>query len=535
MTTIPASIATAGLSALLLAAALTAQSTDSAAPAVTAPAGAGQTGTGSAGAAPSGSAPSGEVSNVRIVRLSEHKGTVLLDRNTGNGFEPAVVNMPIVEKSRLQTGDGVAGVEFEDNSSLRLAPHSLVEFPQLERLAAGTTASSARLVKGMVYVSLLKTRGNEFNLLFGQQKLQLPPASHIRLQVDGAEARLAVLDGTLRIDGASGAMDVSKNKTITFNLQGQTQATVARNVESYEELDSWDQKDAKYHAQAVPASALNSTPYAYGLDDMAYYGGFMNAGGCGSMWRPYFASAAWDPYSNGAWAWYQGAGYSWVSPYPWGWTPYHYGSWAYCPGVGYGWQPGGAWNGLNNIATTGPVNGPVHFPVRPLRPPAGGERTLTVVNLKPLVRSEAASDESFVARRDSAGLGVPREGLGNLNKLSQHALDRGTATTSNYTSGPFAEHADGRPGGAYGAGNSNRQESGRPSESSRQSGSSRSPQPEQRPSGGMPSHGGSGGGPSGGPSGGMSPRGGSGGGPSGGPPPSSGPAPSSAPASGRGH
>ena len=51
MTTIPASIATAGLSALLLAAALTAQTTDSA----------GQAGT----------APAREVSKVRIVRLSK--------------------------------------------------------------------------------------------------------------------------------------------------------------------------------------------------------------------------------------------------------------------------------------------------------------------------------------------------------------------------------------------------------------------------------------------------------------------------------
>jgi len=501
MNTIPASIATACFSALLLAAALPAQTTDAAAPA--------------------GTTPASEVSNVRIVRLSEHKGTVLLDHNTGNGFEPAVVNMPIVEKSRLVTGDGVAEVEFEDNSSLRLGPNSMVEFPQLGRLPDGTTASSARLVKGIVYVSLLKTRGNEFTLLFGQQKLQLPPASHVRLQIDGAEAKLAVLEGTLHIDEASGALDVSKNRTITFNLQGQGQdqahPTIAKNVESYDALDSWDKKDAEYHAQAVPASALNSSPYAYGLDDMGYYGSFMNAGGCGSMWRPYFASAAWDPYSNGAWAWYAGAGYSWVSPYPWGWTPYHYGSWAYCPGIGYGWQPGGTWNGLNNVAANGPGNGPIHVPVRPVGPPVAGGRTLTVVNLKPLVRSEAASDDSFVARRDSAGLGIPREGLGNLNKLSQHTLDKGTATTFNYTSGPFAERTDERRGDAYGPANSNRQESGRPSESSRSYESSRPSEPAQR-SGGE-----------------MSPRMGSGGGPSGGPPPSSGPAPSSAPASGRGH
>jgi len=57
--------------------------------------------------------------------------------------------MPIVEKIRLRTDDGVAEVEFEDNSTLRLAPDSEVEFQQLERLATGATASSVHLLRGM--------------------------------------------------------------------------------------------------------------------------------------------------------------------------------------------------------------------------------------------------------------------------------------------------------------------------------------------------------------------------------------------------
>ena len=65
MNTIPASIATAVFSALLLAAALPAQTTDAAAPPTSA-------------AAQSRSEPSGEVSKVRIVRLSEVKGVVQL-------------------------------------------------------------------------------------------------------------------------------------------------------------------------------------------------------------------------------------------------------------------------------------------------------------------------------------------------------------------------------------------------------------------------------------------------------------------------
>src|SRR3984957_9897738 len=249
--------------------------------------------------------PPPEVSKVRIVRLSEVRGAVQLDRNTGSGYEPVMTNLPIVEHSRLQTGAGVAEVEFEDNSTLRVAPNSIVEFTQLDRLPAGTTASSVRLAKGTAYVSLLKTKGNEFTLLFGQQKLQLPPSSHIRLQVDGALATLAVFDGTVHIDESVGPTEVSHKNTVTFHLTDQAEPTLAKNIVP-EPLDSWDKSAAQSHAQSGGSSAFGS-PYAYGLNDMMYYGSFASVGGCGSMWRPYFASAAWDPYSNGVWAWYQGA------------------------------------------------------------------------------------------------------------------------------------------------------------------------------------------------------------------------------------
>ena len=419
MVKISAPIATAGLSALLLAAALSAQTTDEA-------------------------ATQNQVSKVRIVRLSEVRGAVLMDRNIGRGLENATANLPIVEGSRIQTGTGVAEIEFEDNSTLRLTPGSVVEFPQLERLAAGSTASSVHLVKGTAYVSLMKTRGNEFNLLFGQQKLQLPPASHIRLQLDDAEAKLAVLDGSLRIDGPTGPMDVSKKKTVTFNMAGQAQPEISKDIAPVQ-FDSWDQESTGYHARVASMSAMSGSPYAYGLNDMSYYGSFMNFGGCGSMWRPYFTSAAWDPYSNGAWAWYQGAGYSWVSPYPWGWTPYHSGSWSYCSGSGWGWMPGGSWYGLNNAMAFGNGGASGRLPQRPTAPPRAGQPTMTPVNLRPLVRSGVASNQSFVFQRDSAGLGVPRDTLGKLGRLSQQAAGGGSASVPIYISAPPSAIAGGRP------------------------------------------------------------------------------------------
>jgi hypothetical protein len=236
---------------------------------------------------------------------------------------------------------------------------------------------------------------------------------------------------------------------------------VAKNIAS-ETLDSWDKQAADYHARVATMGAFNNSPYAFGMNDLSYYGSFMTASGCGSMWRPYFASAAWDPYANGTWAYYPGNGYSWVSPYPWGWMPYHYGSWAFCPGMGWGWMPGGMWNDLNNVpaatatgiasGTPGNGSGLRILPHPPLHPPQQGT-TLVEVNAKPLVTSNLDSRNSFVFRRDSAGLGVPREGLGKLNGFSHSSLQHGMSTTAVYTTtGPAAGMA---PGGRVAMGGSN--------------------------------------------------------------------------------
>ncbi|HMG87169.1 MAG TPA: DUF6600 domain-containing protein [Terracidiphilus sp.] len=393
------------------------------------------------------------VSKVRIVRLSQVKGSVQVDRSDGRGYERAIANLPIVEHNQLRTGEGVAEVEFEDNSSLRLAPNSLVEFPRLERSASGATISSIHLIEGTAYVSLVKPQSgkaaNEFKLIFGDRTLNLDPAAHIRLALEGTEAKLAVMDGALHIDEANGAVSIPKKKTATFQTSDQSEPTIAHNVET-SPFDGWDHEASSYHSGVAALSGVNS-PYAYGTRDMSYYGSFVNAAGCGgggSMWRPYFASAAWDPFANGTWAWYQGAGYSWVSPYPWGWTPYHSGSWAYCGDMGWGWFPGaggGGWYGLNNVAALTPIghtsgggSGRTQPPHLPGHPPLPHAPSMIAVNTRPIVGSQVASPTKFEFRKDSAGLGVPRGTLGNLNKFSRESISHGTASTAIYASVPRA-------------------------------------------------------------------------------------------------
>jgi hypothetical protein len=367
-----------------------------------------------------------------------------MDRAIGRGMEQATANLPVIEQSRLETAMGVAEVELEDNSSLRLAPNSAVEFPKLDRMPNGATESWVRLLKGTAYVSLMKGSGsipNNFTVLFGEQRLVLNGGSHIRLQITPDEAKLAVMDGAVQVQGSAGPIEVPKKHTVTLSLAGSGEPQVAKQLAS-EPLDSWDKDAVNYHARLAVMSGYRdvNSPYSYGMNDLAYYGNFMDAGGCGTMWRPYFASAAWDPYANGSWAWYGAAGYSWVSPYPWGWTPYHSGNWMMCPGVGWGWQPGGAWNGLNNMTVMpaqGGPNGPgVGHPLPPGHPPAKGDPTLVPVNMHSLVTSHMKSADAFEFRRDSAGLGIPRGTLGKLDGLSRQTLTKGTATTQVYVSAP---------------------------------------------------------------------------------------------------
>lgn len=382
--------------------------------------------------------PSAGMSKVRIVRLSEVMGAVQMDRGVGRGFETAIPNLPVVEASRIQTEAGAAEIEFEDNSTVRVAPDSEIDFPELERTAAGTPVTELRVVRGMAYVSLTKNQNSDFTLTFGPGSqpnvLRLPPSSHVRLQVNATGAQLAVLGGTVEVNGADGPMTVPHKRTVSFSFTQSDHPAITRNVAA-ESLDAWDRQSTDYHARVATLSAFGNAPASYGLNDMAYYGAFSDVGGCGMMWQPYFAGAAWNPYSAGVWAWYGASGYSWVSPYPWGWMPYHYGSWSYCPGNGWGWTPGGGWAGLGNApaVTQGilPRRGP-SLPHPPEGSPAIGRPTLTLVMTKPLVVSDLDQKGSFVFRSGSAGLGIPRQGLGDLRSFSRNTLRRGVASMPVY-------------------------------------------------------------------------------------------------------
>jgi hypothetical protein len=361
-------------------------------------------------------------SQVRIVRLSDVQGVVEVDRNL-HGFEKAFLNLPITQNNAVRTEtDGRAQIEFEDGSVLRMTPATTIEFTKLSLGDSGTRMSTVALKSGVTYVDFKDKKDAQLSLIFGREKVVLTRPAHLRIEVSDKSAAVADFGGDVAVESPSGAVQLSKNRTAIFNLDDKDGGKVAKYVDPGP-YDAWDKKDEQYQ-QRYNSSVLSTTSsYTYGLADLNYYGSFFNAPGYGLMWQPYFAGANWDPFMDGAWAFYPGTGYGWVSGYPWGWTPYHSGAWTFISGTGWAWQPGGTWMGVNTRPRV--LNSPANF-VAPSAPATTG-RNLIAVNRGPSTTFVGHSTTRVVLRNNSAGLGVPRGEVNNLAQISQRVNVQGAA------------------------------------------------------------------------------------------------------------
>jgi len=388
-------------------------------------------------------------SKVRIVRLSDVEGAVQIERARGEGLEKAFLNLPIVEGSRVKTGnDGRAEIEFEDGSTARLGPESELQFTHLALADNGQKVNGMKLAKGTFYGNLDAKKGDQYSLNVAQVSLGVPEAAHFRLTIDtSAEATVAVFKGkvsvgsdTVQAENSSPKLvEVPEKHSAKINLAATDPAqkdaiVVAKNYDE-DPLDGWDRQQNGYHQRYASNSGSGfASPYGYGLSDLNYYGAFNTIPGYGYAWQPYFANAAWSPFTDGAWAFYPGAGYMWVSGYPWGWMPYYYGTWAMAPGYGWIWQPGSwnSWNAVPRVANAAAA-------VLPTAPATGHQ---TVLVGRGLMANAAVLPERLTIKPGSAGFGVPR---GSVNRLAH--VSRSMDQTSRPMTVATERPIDARPAG----------------------------------------------------------------------------------------
>ena len=287
-------------------------------------------------------------SHVRIVRLSSVEGKVQMDRGVGGGPERAILNAPIVEGTRLVTGDdGLAEVEFENESALRITDNSEVKFSQLLMNDAGAKINQFEVVKGTVYLDTASKGEDVYRVRIGDTSLVAHRDTLMRINATPEELKVAVFKGNVELEGGTQPVVIKKKETLTVDPNDAAKCTVTNGTETVR-YDAWNKEREDYTKTYAENAGYGGPNRGFGLQDLNYYGDFFYASGYGYAWQPYgFAGAMlnWDPYSNGAWTFYPGIGYSWASAYPWGWLPFHYGSWAFINGAGWAWLPGGGYNG----------------------------------------------------------------------------------------------------------------------------------------------------------------------------------------------
>jgi len=296
-------------------------------------------------------------SHVRIVRLSSVEGPVHMDRATGEGLERAIMNTPVTQGMKLATGsDGLAEVEFENQSALRLTQDSEIKFTQLSMDDSGAKVNRIEVVKGLVYLDSISKGDDVYHVTVGGADLLVRRDTVMRLDASADKIQVAVFKGDVQLETKSPPVTIQKNETLTFDSGNAVSATVAKGTEPVR-FDSWNKEREAYTKTYADNTGYGGPNRGFGMQDLNYYGDFFYANGYGYVWQPYgFAGAmsSWDPYSNGAWGFAPGLGYTFASGYPWGWLPYHYGSWAFLNGAGWAWVPGGHYGGqwyANNFQT----------------------------------------------------------------------------------------------------------------------------------------------------------------------------------------
>lgn len=282
-------------------------------------------------------------SQARIVRLSYVEGDVQLDRLDGRGFSHAFLNMPIVEGTKVWTkADARAEIEFEDGSTVRMAPDTVIDFQQLRLQGRGERSSMLQLQEGTAYFNIDKNREDDFRVLFANEQVTFEEKKvRFRVSVTPNDYHLSVFKGDIEIlKSTGGRLMVRKNESVTVEFQDRDRYFLAKGTTT-EPHDYWDREREDVRAEYAnrPRYDGYSTAYSYGYNDLYRYGTFIQVD-WGWGWRPHGVSINWSPYDSGYWVYYPTSGYVFVSNYAWGWHPYRYGSWVYVNRYGWCWRPG---------------------------------------------------------------------------------------------------------------------------------------------------------------------------------------------------
>jgi hypothetical protein len=324
----------------------------------------------------------------RAARLTFLQGTVTVNTPGNTEGVPAQPNLPLLAGVQLITGaDGQAEVEFEDGSVARLTPNSALSLDNLSIQPNGVFITSVRLMQGLAYFELRATPQYLYAIAAGSDVVTPVENTTVRVNFDEPPAVFAVLDGTAHVERQNGEpvsagyqADVRAGESFRGDATDATRYFLNTGI-AEDTWDQWnedlDQTEANQAADSTSVRNNYEGAQGYGWSDLDANGTWYNVPDQGPVWQPQLAAddVGFDPYGDGEWVGYPGAGYLWASAYPWGWTPYRCGTWSFFGGFGWGWAPGAGCGGLGWGFYGGGqvvnIGGAVPVGYRPIRVPIG--------------------------------------------------------------------------------------------------------------------------------------------------------------------
>ena len=241
----------------------------------------------------------------QIVRITHVEGDVRVSRGREGGapknvdWEKAVDGLPVQEGFSLATGDGRAEIEFQDASTIYLAPNSVLLFDDLESTSlAGPKVfvhdipqTEISLLTGTATLAVkLAVAGELFVLRTPTDTLSVPFGKQIRVRVTSymdAVALTPLAGGFVQV-GSSTQLVAPAARTLYYKGGSRIDYIAGPSDVDLKDWDRWVD-DRISHRDTAMAAMLKQTGLKEpipGLAQLDGQGKFVDCPGYGTCWQP---------------------------------------------------------------------------------------------------------------------------------------------------------------------------------------------------------------------------------------------------------
>jgi len=287
-------------------------------------------------------------SYVRIVRLSFVEGDVQVARPNSAGPARGLANLPLEHNATVETTNGVAEIEFEQEAFARLAPHSRLHLAELGLLTSGNRVTRLFLAEGTATFEAHLSAGDTFMILTPHFQVTVPEQAVLRVDLGPEGNRVRVFQGEVRVEAAANTLQLSAGQMLEWRPASAGSAEGEMLLTRNPEPDAWDEWNQQ--RRQVARALLNyQTPLSGATPFSTHW-----------YTRPYSFSfcGGWNYHPFTGW-WTLGRG-GFFDPF-YGWTPSSWYTAGY-PGCATPWY----WQYGRGVIPRSPVS------PGPTTPPASG-------------------------------------------------------------------------------------------------------------------------------------------------------------------